>query len=156
MTNRLYLLLDIRGRRPAGDKLQLFKEIWSQIEQLECSTIRQLISEPRLMLFDALKSDNVNVVLWLLEMSPELLAQKDSNGRNLFHVAALYRRKRIFKFLTTMGATNLIIQEVDNNNNNVLHLAAHILMEESSNLKPDIRLSRGHKWFKVNQIVVLV
>ena len=138
MTNRLYSSLDIRGWRPVADKLQLIKEIWSQIEQLECSTISQLISEPRPMLFDTLKSDNVNVVLCLLEMSLELLAQKDSNGRNVFHVAALYQRKRIFKFLTTMGATNLIIREVDNDNNNVLHLAAHIQKEESSNLKPDI------------------
>ena len=54
-----------------------------------------------------------------------------------------------------MGTINLIIQAVDNDGNNILHLAAHMSKEKSSSLNPYIRLSRELRWFKVNMFLFL-
>ena len=112
--------------------------MWSHVTQLECNKILELISEPSPLLFDAIKSRNVSAVKWLLYMNPKLLSQKDSNGRNLLQFVALHRRQRIFDLILHTRSANLMIRAVDNDRNNVLHIAAHISKEESSSIKPHI------------------
>ena len=127
MTNKLYSLLDIKGRKPMGDELQLLKEVSSHVTQLECNKILELTSESSPLLFDAIKSgNNVSAMKWLLYMNLELLAQKDSNVPNLLQFAALHRRQRIFDLILHMRSANLMIRAVDNDRNNVLHIVAHI------------------------------
>ena len=136
-----------------GDKLQLLQKMWHHIRQLEYKTTLELITKPSAVLFDAVRSGNVDVVKWLLYMNPELLAHKDSNGRSLLHFSVLYRQQSIFDFILKMGTANLIIRGVDNDHNNILHLAAHYAHhseEASSSLRPNIQMQRELVWFKVS------
>ncbi|TKY57105.1 Ankyrin repeat-containing protein [Spatholobus suberectus] len=152
MTNQLCLLLDMKEdnnkEAASGVGLQLLKKLWSQVRQLEYKKILELITQPSAVLFDAVKSGNVEAVKWLLYMNRELLTIKNNNGRNLLHYTVLYRQSSIFFFILKMGAANLILRAVDNDRNNVLHLAAHLQDEASSSLRPNIQMQRELVWFK--------
>ncbi|XP_027329359.1 ankyrin repeat-containing protein ITN1-like [Abrus precatorius] len=133
----------------SGTGLELLKKLWSHVRQLEYKKILELITQPSALLFDAVKSGNVEAVKWLLYMNRELLTIKDpSNGRNLLHFTVLYRQSSIFFFILKMTTVNLVLRAVDNDRNNILHLAAHQQDEASSSLRPNIQMQRELVWFK--------
>ncbi|KAJ1432097.1 Ankyrin repeat-containing domain [Sesbania bispinosa] len=139
--------------RGGHDQLELLKKLWSQVRQLEYKKILELITEPSVVLFDALKSGNVDAVKWLLYVNRELLTIKDpKSGQSLLHFAVLHRQHTIFKHILKMRTVNLIVRAVDNDRNNVLHFAAQQPEEAllSLKLRPNIQMQRELVWFKVN------
>ncbi|KAG5120806.1 hypothetical protein JHK84_039146 [Glycine max] len=105
-----------------------------------------------LVLFDAIKSGNVEAVKMLIDKNRELVTIKDpQNGRNLLHLVVLFRQKRIFISML-WGLEEHIVRavEVDNEGNNILHLAAHLPVEfeELSSLRASIQMQRELEWFK--------
>lgn len=133
--------------------MELLKNLWSRVRQLEYKEIVKLITHPSVVLFDAVKSGNIVVVQWLLYMNRELLTIKDPvYGRNTLHFAVLYRRRSLFNFILKLATVNVTIRAVDNDRNNVLHIAAHQSAEISSSLRPNIEMQKDLEWFKVNLV----
>eukprot|EP00256_Glycine_max_P055113 XP_014622136.1 uncharacterized protein LOC102660976 [Glycine max] len=132
---------------------QLLKKLWTQVNQLEHNTIMDLITRPPLVLFDAIKSGNAEAVKILIDKNCELVTIKDpKNGRNLLHLVVLFRQKRIFISML-WGLEEHIVRavEVDNEGNNILHLAAHLPVEfeELSSFRASIQMQRELEWFKL-------
>ena len=94
-----------------------------------------LINEPSPILFDAIKTGNVDTVIWLLDKNPKLVAQKDSQEYNMLQFATSHWQLNNVDYIITLGTANLVIRTIDNDYNNILHLAAH-MPKESSNLSP--------------------
>ncbi|KAG2402734.1 uncharacterized protein HKW66_Vig0239310 [Vigna angularis] len=77
----------------------------------------------------------------------------DSNGRNLVHLFFLYRRLEFFEELLNKTKQNLL-RAVDNEGNNVLHLAA-LLPPEFKSFSGDsakIQMRKELSWFQVNRV----
>lgn len=163
MTNQLCLLLDMlenSARETSSGRiyqLKLLQNLWSHVRELEHKKILELITHPSVVLFDAIKSGNVEVVKWLLYMNRELLTIRDpKNGRNLLYFAVLYRQHSIFKYILKMGTVNLILRAVDKDNrNNVLHFAAQQPKETPSSLRPHILMQKQLMWFMVNFLTLI-
>ena len=134
-----------------GDGLQLLRDIWSHVRNLESERLLKLITEPSPVVLDAVKSGNVNAVKWFLYMNRELLAQQDIDGRNLLHFAVLYQQESIIDFILKMGSPNIPIWAVDNDGNNILHLAAACKSKKASlSLIPSTQLENELWWLEVN------
>ena len=111
-----------------------------------------LITHPSPVLFDAIKSGNVEAVKMLIDKNRELVTIKDpQNGRNLLHLVVLLRQEKMFRRIFRYEDPIMAV-EVDNQGNNILHLAAHLPVEfeELSSLRASIQMQRELEWFKVN------
>ncbi|KAG4953106.1 hypothetical protein JHK87_038700 [Glycine soja] len=109
-----------------------------------------LITRPSPVLFDAIKSGNVEAVKMLIDKNREFVTIKDpQNGRNLLHLVVLFRQGPIFVRIPETLKENLV-RAVDNEGNNILHLAAHLPVElqELSSLRASIQMQRELDWFK--------
>jgi len=131
---------------------QLLNKLCTQVKQLEHNTIMDLITRPSPVLFDAIKSGNVEAVEILIDKNREFVRIKDpQNGRNLLHLVVLFRQESIFESIPNTLKENLG-RAADNEGNNILHLAAHLPVDfkESSSLRASIQMQRDLEWFKVN------
>jgi len=122
------------------------------VGKLKFEEVLELTTTPSVVLFDAIKTGNHDIVILTFFMS---VAVKDPDGRNLMHLLFLYRRYEIIVTLTDDRKT--LMREVDNEGNNVLHLAAllQLKFQSFSGLSADIQLQRELVWFKVNSFILL-
>ncbi|XP_057419045.1 uncharacterized protein LOC130713263 [Lotus japonicus] len=145
--------LHMLARKPHNSEdeltqLILFSTLLTQSEDLQFNFFWELITKPSVVLFDAVKSGNFLIVKTLLFTYPELLAVKDpKNEQNILHIAVLFRQNSIFDFILKANP-KLLIRAVDEDRNNILHLAACQQKEASLSLRPDIRMRRELAWFK--------
>jgi len=104
-------------------------------------------------MFDAAKSGNIMILKFVLEYHPDLLFEVDSTEqRNLLHFAILYRQEAVYDLILKQGDfKNLMVQLVDFQGNNVLHLAAKFdPSEERFGLSTNyVQMRTEHKWFQV-------
>ncbi|KAK7300282.1 hypothetical protein RJT34_11124 [Clitoria ternatea] len=115
------------ARMPTMDEkgLLLLTKIWYLLRNLKSEQFLDLIKAPSIVLFDAIKSGNVEAVDCLLQKNQELLTIiKDTEERNALHFAALHRQKKMLRLMLKMRTVKLIIREVDIYGNNVLHIVA--------------------------------
>ncbi|KAH1092987.1 hypothetical protein GLYMA_14G038600v4 [Glycine max] len=135
---------------------QLLNKLCTQVKQLEHNTIMDLITRPSPVLFDAIKSGNVEAVEILIDKNREFVRIKDpQNGRNLLHLVVLFRQESIFESIPNTLKENLG-RAADNEGNNILHLAAHLPVDfkESSSLRASIQMQRDLEWFKFVELQV--
>ncbi|KAL2341010.1 hypothetical protein Fmac_008950 [Flemingia macrophylla] len=109
-------------------------------------------------LFDAAKSGNTMILKCLLMYHPDLLFEVDSTmQRSLLHIAILYRQKAVYRLILSKGTSkNAMIQLVDSEGNNVLHLAGKLPQEaETFGASTNFVLMHSERgWFKdVEKIV---
>ncbi|KAK7372716.1 hypothetical protein VNO80_06103 [Phaseolus coccineus] len=158
--------LHMLARKPSavllqGDKyigrpgIELLKRIWAEVLKLKMEEIFALITQPSVALFDAIKSENDDEVInTFVELIGILGNVKDPSGRNPLHLLFLHRRYPIFITLVNSRREQLV-RAVDNEGNNVLHLAAllPIQFQSFSGLSPYIQMQRELAWFKAERIV---
>ncbi|XP_057423778.1 uncharacterized protein LOC130717545 isoform X2 [Lotus japonicus] len=146
-----------KGSSSRQSLMRLLDSLWAQVRQLEYEHRLSLITEPSVVLFDAIKSGNIDVAKWLLYMNRELLTIKNpKTGQNLLHFVVLYRQRSIFYFILKMDAAKFVVRAVDKDYSNVLHLAASATQQKvaASSLRPYIQMSRELQWFKEVEKVV--
>ncbi|QCE01551.1 hypothetical protein DEO72_LG7g2849 [Vigna unguiculata] len=140
---------DKEGSTPKG--LALFMLLWVNVSLLEKEKVMVLINEPSAVLLDAIKSGNIDATGWLITQNLKLfMTIKDpSNGRNLLHLLVQYRHpdksiKRVH------GKKEHLLFAVDNDGNNVLHLAAHLPLQfqSFSGLRASKQMLNEVQWFK--------
>ncbi|MED6162559.1 hypothetical protein PIB30_071635 [Stylosanthes scabra] len=82
-------------------------------------------------MFDAAKLGNDMVLESIFRFNPTLFMKVNSDGQSLLHLAILYRQVNVFRLIMSKGAyKNAMVQVVDNEGNNILHLAGKLAAEE--------------------------
>ncbi|XP_029130096.1 uncharacterized protein LOC114916796 isoform X2 [Cajanus cajan] len=108
-------------------------------------------------LFDAAKSGNIMILERLFMYHPDLLFEVDSTEqRSLLHIAILYRQETVYRLILSKGASkNVMMQLIDFEGNNVLHLAGKLAPEERFALSTNHVIMRcEEKWFKEVEKIV--
>ncbi|XP_027367768.1 uncharacterized protein LOC113873709 [Abrus precatorius] len=81
-------------------------------------------------MFDAAKSGNVMILEFIFKYNPALLTKVNSEGQSLLHIAILHRHVTVYRLIKSKGAyKNVMLQLVDYDGNNVLHLAGKLAAE---------------------------
>ncbi|KAK7372706.1 hypothetical protein VNO80_06093 [Phaseolus coccineus] len=130
--------------------MDLLKAIWTEVRKLKMEEIFELTTRPSIVLFDAIESENNDeVILTFMKSDGKLTTLKDRNGRNLLHLLFLYRRLKISDKIKPSEKRQMI-REVDNEGNNVLHLASQLPPEfrSFSGLRASKQMLSEVKWFK--------
>ncbi|XP_061337467.1 uncharacterized protein LOC133284468 [Gastrolobium bilobum] len=102
-------------------------------------------------MFDAAKSGNAMILEYILKYDPSLLMKVDSNGQSILHIAISNRHIAVYRLIMSKDAyKNVFLQLVDDDGNNVLHLAGKQSAEDrfGSPVSP-VLLSSEEMWFKV-------
>ncbi|MED6161837.1 hypothetical protein PIB30_064495 [Stylosanthes scabra] len=82
-------------------------------------------------MFDAVKLGNDMVLEFIFRFNPTLFTKVNSDGQSLLHIAILYPQASIFQLIMRKGVyKNAMVQVVDNEGNNILHLAGRLVAEE--------------------------
>ncbi|KAL9321080.1 hypothetical protein ACSQ67_012919 [Phaseolus vulgaris] len=109
-------------------------------------------------MFAAAKSGNITILKFLFKHYPYLLFEVDSvEQRNLLHIAILYRQETVYKLILKQGdSKNVMIQLIDFEGNNVLHLAGKMAQpEERFGLSTKYVFMREEEiWFREVQKIV--
>ncbi|CAJ1961989.1 unnamed protein product [Sphenostylis stenocarpa] len=108
-------------------------------------------------MFDAAESGNTRILKLLLEHRPDLLFEVNSSKQSILHIAILHRHEAIYRLILSKGADkNALIKLVDEDGNNVLHLAATMTQpKEKSRLSTDYVVMRSEeRWFQIVEKIV--
>ncbi|ESW13529.1 hypothetical protein PHAVU_008G204400 [Phaseolus vulgaris] len=139
----------LRGSISMG--MELLKKLWLEVRKLKNDKFVKLITEPSAVLFDSIKSGNVKGTKYLLDKSrePVMTIKEPKTGRNLLHLLVLYRHFDSFLHCLNCGKEHLV-RAVDNEANNVLHMAAHHppQFRSFSGLRANLQMQRELAWFK--------
>ncbi|KAL6276462.1 hypothetical protein ACE6H2_020063 [Prunus campanulata] len=137
--------------------LELVECLWNQILKHDDDDVMCLITEPSEVLFDATRLGNYEFLSVLINAYPDLLWETDDENRTIFHVAVLYRHASIFNLIHETGSIkDIIVTYTDNENNNILHLAAKLAPQNQLNLVSGaaLQMQRELVWFEeVKKIV---
>ncbi|KAJ4702408.1 Ankyrin repeat-containing protein [Melia azedarach] len=107
--------------------LKLVECIWKKVVSLSSSELSKLVVEPRNLIFDAAEKGNVELLIILINGYPDLIwrVYDIENFYSIFHIAVKNRHEDIFKLIYKIGSNKeMLLSFVDQNGNNILHLAA--------------------------------
>ncbi|OIV95571.1 hypothetical protein TanjilG_30538 [Lupinus angustifolius] len=140
--------------------LQLVNFLWKTILSKKHSKkeIRDMISEPSQLLFDAAEVGNFGFLSELISAYPSLIWEVDNKNRSLIHIAVLHRHASIFNLIHEIGTQKDIIvtYEEDIKKNTLLHLAAKLAPPSQLQLVSGaaFQMSVEISWFEeVNKIM---
>ena len=137
----------------ANQALQLVRGLWKEIlVRLPNLEVNKLINRPSRLLFEAAEVGNFQFLVELISTYPDLVWDVDEKNRTIFHIAVLNRHANIFNLIHEIGSIkDVIITFEDDDNNNILHLAA--TLPPSHKLNPELggilQLQQELSWFKV-------
>ncbi|KAL9316046.1 hypothetical protein ACSQ67_017047 [Phaseolus vulgaris] len=140
--------MELEENKNSGPGIVLLKRIWAEVQKLKMEEIIELITRPSVALFDAIKSESDDQVIdTFLEYITLLTTVKDPQGRNLLHLLCLHRRREFFD-TRVYNLKEKLARAVDNEGNNVLHLAAF-----SNSIPIILRFKSIHSNAKSSQMV---
>lgn len=133
--------------------LELVKQLWEKILTLNSdSAISDLIRKPSSLLFTAAELGNIDFLIILMRSYPCLIWHVDEQNRSIFHTAVIHRQEKVFTLIYELGGLKeLIASYKDNDNNNMLHLAAKLApaIRLNDDTGAALKLRREFLWFKV-------
>ncbi|KAG8635700.1 hypothetical protein MANES_16G055600v8 [Manihot esculenta] len=137
--------------------LELVKQIWQQILNLDDATLKALIRTPQRLLFTAAQFGIVEFLTILIRSHPDLIWKVDEQSRSIFHIAVVHRQEKVFNLIKEIGALkDFIALYKDDKNNNMLHLAGKL--PHPGRLNTDsgaaLQLRRELLWFKEVEKIV--
>ncbi|KAM3010907.1 hypothetical protein FF2_029672 [Malus domestica] len=137
--------------------LKLVECLWKEMLKHDDDEVMLLIREPSELVFDAAKLGNFEFLSVLIGFYPELLLEYDDNNRTIFHIAVLHRHASIFNLVHVTGSIKDIIATfTDDENNNILHLAAKLAPQDQLNLVSGaaLQMQRELVWFEEVEKIV--
>nr|POF10487.1 hypothetical protein CFP56_04712 [Quercus suber] len=108
------------------------------------------------VLFDAVEVGNTEFLVKLIRFDFDLL-WKTRNSKSIFHIAVEKRHESIFNILNEIGSIgDLIIDRIEEDGSNILHLAAGLAPQEKLNAISGaaLQMQREISWFKEVEKVV--
>ncbi|VVA39636.1 PREDICTED: ankyrin [Prunus dulcis] len=146
-----------KGNSKQTKALQLVQQLWKEILKLDDQVVMSLIKYPSQLLFDATRLGNFEFLAALLSAYPDLFWELDENKRSIIHVAVLHRHASIFNLVHEIGFfKDFITAMSDDEDNNILHLAAKLAPQNQLNLVSGaaLQMQRELVWFEeVKKIV---
>ncbi|KAK4604107.1 hypothetical protein RGQ29_012567 [Quercus rubra] len=133
---------------------ELVKEICVRAYDVESLTVNQELSQS---LFVAAEVGNVEFLIDLIRFDLELALKTDQTNRSIFHIAVKERHESIFNLLHEIGSfKDLIVENITNGGNNMLHLAAKLAPQHKLNAISGaaLQLQQELLWFKEVEKVV--
>ncbi|BFG19579.1 hypothetical protein CerSpe_058530 [Prunus speciosa] len=138
--------------------LELVKQLWEKILTLNSdSAISDLIRKPSSLLFTAAELGNIDFLIILMRSYPCLIWHVDEQNRSIFHTAVIHRQEKVFTLIYELGGLKeLIASYKDNDNNNMLHLAAKLApaIRLNDDTGAALKLRRELLWFKEVEKIV--
>ncbi|KAH6801454.1 hypothetical protein C2S52_001918 [Perilla frutescens var. hirtella] len=138
------------------DMRLLAEKLWKGIQGLGETSALELMKYPPILL-NAAKVGNVELITMLTHTYPHLIWHTNTQGYTIFHIAVKYRHQSLFGLIEEIGAVkDLIATSLDENDNNILHLAAELAPPDSTNIVKwqAFQMQREVMWFKnVKKIV---
>ncbi|ONI01302.1 hypothetical protein PRUPE_6G131600 [Prunus persica] len=145
------------GNSKQTKALQLVQQLWEEILKLDHQVVMSLIKYPSQLLFDATRLGNFEFLAALLSAYPDLFWELDGKNRSIIHVAVLHRHASIFNLVHEIGFfKDFITAMSDDEDNNILHLAAKLAPQNQLNLVSGaaLQMQRELVWFEeVKKIV---
>ncbi|XP_056163475.1 ankyrin repeat-containing protein NPR4-like isoform X2 [Syzygium oleosum] len=159
LLEKLWCAVELIGIKAVHEKktmqlqvLQLVKLLCEQVSSLEDSNIEDLLMHPSQPLLIAAGFGIVELVTELVRSHPDLIWKVDEQSRNIFHVAVMYRREKIFGLIHDLGAHKDMITTYKDpdNNHNLLHLAGKLAPLDQLNRVSGaaLQMQRELLWFK--------
>ncbi|KAL0286597.1 UNVERIFIED_CONTAM: Ankyrin repeat-containing protein ITN1, partial [Sesamum calycinum] len=132
------------------------ERLWSEMRRLEGVDLLELLGEPPI-LHEAAKVGNVGLITTLTRTDPNLIWKRDGNKHYIFHTAVLHRQENVFSLIHQIGSMKeLIAISVDNNYDNIMHLAGKLAPPERLKIVSGaaLQMQRELLWFKEVEKVV--
>ncbi|CAL8162033.1 unnamed protein product [Prunus armeniaca] len=146
-----------KGNSKQTKALQLVQQLWKEILKLDDQVVMSLIKYPSQLLFEATRLGNFEFLAALLSAYPDLFWELDENKWSIIHVAVLHRHASIFNLVHEIGfIKDFITAMSDDEDNNILHLAAKLAPQNQLNLVSGaaLQMQRELVWFEeVKKIV---
>lgn len=103
------------------------------LRQEDCE-ISNLVKEIPGLLFVAVEVGNTEFLIKLIDYYHDLIWKVNDNNESIFHFAVSHRHKTIFNLLHEIGSTGRLIATYrDDDDNNMLHLAAKVARQHKLN-----------------------
>ncbi|XP_020553898.1 ankyrin repeat-containing protein At5g02620-like isoform X2 [Sesamum indicum] len=132
------------------------ERLWAQMQRMERADVLKLLEEPPI-LHEAAKVGNVGLITMLTCSDPDLIWKLDCNKHYIFHTAVLHRQENVFSLIHQIGSMKeLIAISVDDNHNNIMHLAGKLATPERLKIVSGaaLQMQRELLWFKEVEKVV--
>ncbi|KAG7960004.1 hypothetical protein I3843_10G099100, partial [Carya illinoinensis] len=136
---------------------QLVYLLWKNVLLLPEKDFTNLVRGHSSFLFDAARKGNVEFIIILVRSYPDLIRRVDEKKRSIFHLAVKYRQESVFNLIYELGSIRgTIALYTDQDNNNMLHLAAEIAPPDrlSTISGAALQLQRELLWFKEIEKIV--
>ncbi|KAH6801434.1 hypothetical protein C2S52_001898 [Perilla frutescens var. hirtella] len=134
------------------DQCFLAEKLWTEIQREP--NVLELMKNPPI-LHEAAKVGNVELITMVTRDYPNLVWKTDNNRYTIFHIAVIYRRENVFRLIHQIGARrHFVAISIDENGNNILHLAAKLAPLNARKISSDSLMQREVKWFKVVEDIV--
>ena len=98
---------------------------------------RQEVSLVYMALIKAVKNGRVEFVTAVINANYTLVWTTEFGNNNLFMLAVIYRQNKVFQFLYKFLLKNAILSFVNNNGNNILHMAVTLEPSTRRSTIPD-------------------
>ncbi|KAJ9168501.1 hypothetical protein P3X46_020016 [Hevea brasiliensis] len=137
--------------------LELVRQLWQQILNLDDAGLKALIRTPRQLLFTAAEFGIVEFITVLIRSHPDLIWKVDEQSRSIFHTAVVHRQEKVFNLIKELGALkDFIALYKDEKNNNMLHLAGKLPHPNRLNTDSGaaLQMRRELLWFKEVEKIV--
>ncbi|XP_020553938.1 ankyrin repeat-containing protein At5g02620-like isoform X1 [Sesamum indicum] len=132
------------------------ERLWAELQRSEGGNAFELLEEPPI-LHEAAKVGNVVFITMLTRSDPDLIWKIDSNKHYIFHTAVLHRQENVFSLIHQIGSMKeLIAISLDNNCNNIMHLAGKLAPPDRLKTVSGaaLQMQRELLWFKEVEKVV--
>ncbi|EOA22962.1 hypothetical protein CARUB_v10003702mg [Capsella rubella] len=103
-------------------------------------------------LFEAVENGNKEFFIGIIKYNPRLLwITNAASGRNLFQLAVEFKKEKIFNLIHGLdGKKVTLLRSYDKENNNILHIAAHLSSPDqlSKISGAALKMQRETQWFE--------
>ncbi|XP_042067017.1 uncharacterized protein LOC121810288 isoform X3 [Salvia splendens] len=132
----------------------LSEKLWTNIQDLGRNGVLQLMKSPPLILHEAAKVGNLDLIKMITTDYPDLLAHTDDkHGYSIFHIIVIHRKENILQLLEKARFVkdfNAVLQDKDGNN--LLHSAAKSTSKRLKGLEVvgehDVHMQNAIAWFE--------
>ncbi|KAG6392177.1 hypothetical protein SASPL_146388 [Salvia splendens] len=151
-----------KSKNAKCDAYTLMDRLWDAAESCKediesCEENRKATIDSSKLFFIAAESGNDDFLVELFKNDHNLLYKVNESTHSIFHVAVLRRYAKVFKLMFELGGTkDLIASYIDNDGNNILHLAGRLAPQNQLDSIPGaaMQMQREVLWFKVVEKLV--
>ncbi|KAI3455905.1 hypothetical protein Pfo_012568 [Paulownia fortunei] len=139
------------------DAYTLLGCLWDIVIRHEDVETAQDLGNSSKLFFVAAESGNDDFLVELISRYPDFLYKVNASKHSIFHIAVLHRHVQVFNLLYELGGVkDLIATYIDEDGNNMLHLAARLAPQNQLNCIPGaaLQMQREVLWYKEVEKIV--